>query len=262
VRYPLVAFAFAIGISGSHAQAQSVAHHLAAGDSLDAALRPAESLVHFRAALALDSTNGEAAWKAARAQVDVAKQLRAESERRARDSLYAVARELGELAVRLDTTNADAHFILAVALGEFSRTKGGTDRLRFAKEIYDETSRALALAPDHDGARHVMGAWHAEVRRLSGFTRFMAKAIFGAGFLGRASWDSAAAHLERAVALRPEYIHHRLELAQIYVDMKRPDDARRELEAIAALLPVTDVLDPIHKADAAALLERLGRARD
>lgn len=239
------------------ASGQSVAQHLAVGDSLYDALEPAAALEHYRAVLALDSTNVEATWKAARAEVDIAKLLRNAEHRRARDSIYAIAKALGERAVALDSLDADAHFILSVALGEFSRTKGGRDRLRYAKEIYDEASRALELAPDHDGAHHVLGAWHAEVLRLSGFTRFLAKTIYGAGFLGRAKWDLAAQHLERAVALRPEYIYHRLELAEIYVDMKRPEDAVPQLLAIATLPPVTDVLDPVHKERAAELLQAI-----
>src|SRR5437762_9134150 len=49
------------------------------------------------------------------------------------------------------------------------------------------------------------------VKRLSGFTRFFAKTLFGAGFMSRANWPDAVKNLERAVALNPRNIYHRSE---------------------------------------------------
>ena len=71
-----------------------------------------------------------------------------------------------------------------------------------------------------------------------------------------ASWDSAAIYLERSVASKPEYIFHRLELAEIYIDMERFSDAREQLELIARL-SYNDVLDASHQERAAALLEEI-----
>jgi hypothetical protein len=233
----------------------SVAEHLARGDSLAHALRPDAALVEYQAALRLDSLSYGALWRAADATVDVAKQL-PDSLRTRRDSLYLVARGYGERAIQTDSLGADGHFEVAQALGRWARTRGGRERVRYGRVIYDEAARALALDPRHDGAHHVLGAWHAEVERLSPFTRFIAKALLGGGFLGRASWDSATVHLEQAVALRPEFIFHRLELAQAYLDRHRDGAAREQLERIATL-PVGDVLDPVYQAEAARLLARL-----
>jgi lipopolysaccharide biosynthesis regulator YciM len=197
-------------------------------------------------------------WRLARAQVDLAKTIKGEHEytRGVRDSVYGVAREFAQRAVATDSTEAEAHFMVSLALGELSRTRGGKERVRFARTIYDEAARALALDSLHDGAHHVLGAWHAEVKRLSGLTRFFAKTLFGAGFMDRAHWDSAVVHLERAVALNPTYIHHRLELAQVYVDRARWAEARAQLDTIPGL-PDRDVLDGDHRRAAAELLEKI-----
>ena len=133
---------------------------------------------------------------------------------------------------------------------------GGRERLKYAKIIREEDLKALTLNPDHDGAHHVLGAWNAEVKRLSGATKFFAKTLFGAGFLNAASWDSATRHLERAVELNPRYIYHRLELAEVYVDLNRHADAVRQLEAIQPLSD-NDVLDQDHRRRAAELLKQL-----
>lgn len=228
-------------------------------DSLSEAPDPARALAEAKTILAADPNHYGALWRAARSQVDVAKRIRGEHEytRKVRDSVFAEAERFARRAVAADSLDAEGHFMVSLALGELSRTRGGKERVNFAREIYDAAARALALDPGHDGAHHVLGAWHAEIKRLSGVTRFFAKALLGAGFMDRAAWDSAAVHLERAVALDSTYIHHRLELAEIYVDMDRWADAAPPLQAIPSL-PTRDVLDDEHRAKAAALLARVG----
>jgi len=258
---PLMALALAA--AAPRLAAQTAAEHVALGDSATAALQPDVALRHFQAALALDSTSYEANWKAARAIADVAKQIEgnADSLKKRRDSLYTAGRGYAERAIRADSLGADGHYALAMVLGRLSRTKGSKERVRYAKLIFDEASRAIALNPNHDGAHHVLGAWNAEVKRLSGIQRFFAKALFGGGFMSVANWDDAVTHLERAVALYPEHIYHRLELAEVYTDLGRYSKAREQLTVIPAL-PIRDVLDAQYKEDAAALLEDIKNEKD
>jgi tetratricopeptide (TPR) repeat protein len=245
------------------AAAQRAPESITAGDRAYAALRPADALRHFQAAIAADSTSYEAHWKAARAIADVAKQIDGDdgATKRRRDSLYTVGRGYAEAAVRLDPDDADGHYVVAMVLGRLSRTKGSKERVRFARTIYDEATRAVELRPDHDGAHHVLGAWHAEVKRLSGIQRFFAKTLFGGGFMDQASWDKAIEHLERSVAINPGYVYHRLELAEVYVDRKRYSRARELLASIAPL-PIGDVLDERYKRDAVTLLEDIRDKQD
>ena len=249
-----------------HTQAPSqpsVAEHMALGDSAHAALAPAQALRHYRAALASDSTDYAALWKAARELVDIAKQIEGkdDSSKHLRDGLYMEARALGEAAIRVNPNGADGHFAVAQALGRLSRTRGGKERVRFAKIIYDEGLKTIALDSTHDGAYHLVGAWHAEVKRLSGFQRFFAKTLFGGGFLDKGSWDSARTYLEKAVALKPQNIFHHLELAEVYIDLGTYSKAREQLTAIAHL-PIGDVLDPEYKQDATQLLQDIKGEKD
>jgi tetratricopeptide (TPR) repeat protein len=141
-------------------------------------------------------------------------------------------------------------------LGRLSRTRGGKERVQFAKTIYDEAARTIQIDPNHDAAYHILGIWHAEVKRLSGFTKFFAKTLFGAGFMDKASWDSARVYMEKAVALNPNYIYHHLELAGVYLDLELPDKAEAELEAIPGL-PTTDPMDHYYRDVAARVLTDL-----
>lgn len=253
----------AVALSALPAAAQSAADHVALGDSVQDALQPEAALAHYRAALFLDSLNYEANWKAARSIADMAKQIEGDvdSLKRRRDSLYTVGRAYAEAAIRANPDGADGHYALAMVLGRLSRTKGSKERVRYAKLIFDEASRAVAIDSTHDGAHHVLGAWHAEVKRLSGFQRFFAKTLFGGGFMDRASWQWAAWHLKNAVAHKPDHIYHRLELAEVLADVERYAEARQQLERIPAL-PVRDVLDEQYKREAAELLERIKDKKD
>jgi tetratricopeptide (TPR) repeat protein len=242
--------------------AQSPTGHIAVGDSVGL-MHPDVQLRHYQAALAADSTSYEANWKAAQAIANVAKQIQgnADSLKNRRDSLYAVGRVYAERAVRADSMGADGHYALAMVLGRLSRTKSSKERVRYAKIIYDEAMRAIELNPNQDNAHHVLGAWNAEVKRLSGLQRFFAKTLFGGGFMGKATWDDAVRHLERAVEINPQHIYHRLELAEVYVDLGRYSKAREQLLVIPTL-PDTDVQDAENKVEAAALLEDIKGEKD
>jgi tetratricopeptide (TPR) repeat protein len=241
----------------SPSAAQSAAEHMQAGDSAYAALNPGDALSHFQAALAQDSAY-ETLWKSTRAIADVAKQIGGDTKanEQRRDSLYTLGRAYAEAAVRKNPEGADGHFVLAMVIGRLSRTKGSKERVKFAKVIFDEATKAVALKPDHDGALHVLGAWHAEVKRLSGVQRFFAKTLFGGGFMSAASWDKAVENLERAVAANPNHVYHRLELAEVYVDLDLYSKARELLQTIPPL-PNGDVLDARYKQEAASLLQEI-----
>ena len=240
------------------AQDSPIAAEIRIGDSLETALHPEAALVRFRAALALDPADYEALWKASRALVNVAKQIDSDDDalKKQRDSMYVEARTLAEAAVSANPKGAQGHSMVAQALGRLSRTRGGKERVRFAKTIYDEAMAATEIDSTNDPAYHVLGAWNAEIKRLSGLQRFFAKTLFGASFMDKANWGDAQRYLTRAGALNPPNIYHRLELAQVYVDLKRYDKARELLTSIHDL-PIADVLDHKYKKDAEALLAEI-----
>lgn len=242
------------------ARAQGVADHVALGSDALQAHDLRTGLAHYEAALALDSTSYAANWRAAMALLDLGEQIPDSVESSSRDSLYARAERLARQAVAADSLGAEGHFALAAAIGRASLTMGQKERIRRARVIRSEARRAIELDPRHDGAYHVLGRWHAEIMRLSGLSRFFARNFLGAGVFSEASWDSATAHLERAVELDPDRIYHRLELAAVYADRKRWEDARAQL-AEAARLPRRELRDSAYQAEAAALAERIADER-
>ena len=135
-------------------------------------------------------------------------------------------------------------------MGRTALTRPPQQRLKLARAIRTAAIRAISLDPTHDGAYHVLGRWHAEIMRLPGIERFFARRVLGARIFDEASWDEATVNLERAVALDTTRIVHRLDLAEIYADRKRYDQARAQLDTIGTM-PEREYLDPQHKHQAA-----------
>jgi tetratricopeptide (TPR) repeat protein len=204
----------------------------------------------------MDSTDYAANWRAAIALLDQGQQIPDSIESAERDSLYARAEVLARRSVAADSAGSEGHFAVAATVGRASLTMGKKERIRRAKVIRDEALRTIELDPDHDGAYHVLGRWNAEIMRLSGLSRFFAKSFLGAGIFRQASWEEAIANLQRAVELDPTRIYHRLELARIYADRKRYQEARDQLGQIESL-PDRELMDPVYRERAGALAKRI-----
>jgi tetratricopeptide (TPR) repeat protein len=236
--------------------AQTVADHVAMGVAAVEARDLRTGLAHYEAALALDSTDYAANWRAAFALLDQGELIPDSIRSAERDSLFARAEVLARRAVAADSMGPEGHFAVAATVGRASLTLGRKERIRRARIVRDEALRTLALDPSHDGAYHVLGRWNAEIMRLSGLSRFFAKSFLGAGIFGQASWEEAIANLQKAVELDPERIQHRLELARVYADRERFEEARDQLGRIASL-PDRELLDPLYRERAAALDKRI-----
>jgi len=175
-----------------------------------------------------------------------------------RDSLYKRAEDYARRAVAANPNDAEGHFELARAIGRRALTMGARDRVKFAGVVHDEATAALKANPRHAGALHVLGMWNAEVMRLNGLTRMIAKNLLGGKTFGEASWDNAQRDLEEAVAIEPNRITHRLDLAGVYADRDAKDKAIEQYEWIARA-PVTDPNDAHYKDEAASRLRALRR---
>jgi len=211
------------------------------------------ALADYRRLLGTTPTAYEALCNAARIAVDLAE---FEADRPTKDTLYAEAMTWARKAVAVRPSGADGHFHIARALGHTALNTGPRERVQLAVEVKERAQTALRLAPDHAGALHVIGMWHAEVMRLNSVARAMARTFMGGGALGEAAWTEAVRYLERAVAVEPGRIVHRLDLALIYRDVGRTADARAQLEWIAAARP-SDYNDPRYQQSAAAARARM-----
>lgn len=246
-------FAAAILCLARVAPAQTAADYIAMGDREHAALDIASALKHYEAALAIDPTNYDALIKAAHDAVDLGEFNPSAAERTA---LYQRAEQYGRRAVAANPGDAEGHFELARALGRNALTMGTRDKIKFATEVREQALEALKINPKHAGALHIVGMWNAEIMRLNGLSRMIARNFLGGKVFGEASWDAAQKALEDAVALEPNRITHRLDLAGVYSDRGLNAKAIEQYEWIARA-PVTDFNDPKYKEEAETRLKAL-----
>jgi tetratricopeptide (TPR) repeat protein len=247
----LLAFALlATPLSVSTARAQSAAEHIALGDRdhMDAA----GAARHFDAAAKLEPNNYEALWKASYWAVEAGQALKGDAQK----EKYAAGVTYGREAIRVNPNDAEGHFVLARALGRTAQSLGSRDKVKYAGDVRSQAMEALRLNPKHPGALHVMGVWNAEVMRLNGISRFMAKNFLGGKVFDSANWDDAQRYLEEAVAIEPTRLVHRLDLAQIYLDRGDKAKAREQLDVLLRT-PGAEASDAAYKADGQAMMNKL-----
>lgn len=241
-----------LGIA-SQLSAQSATQHLALGDKAFTALDAQTARSHFEAAAALEPENYAALWKSSRSLMDISS---LEREAARRDSLYALAGKYAKRAVTVAPNDPEGHFSLARALGKAAQAQSPRGRSKYAKDIRSEALKCLKLAPDHAGCLHVMGMWNAEVMRLNGFVRTLARTFLGGQIFGTASWSEAIRYMEASVAAEPRRIVHRIDLAGIYAERGEREKAKVQFEAVLTL-PASDIGDNTAKAQARVALKTL-----
>jgi tetratricopeptide (TPR) repeat protein len=233
--------------------AQSARDHIARGDTAYAAGRVQTSIEQYKAALLAEPKNYDALWKASRSAVDIAEAL---GKGKAQDSVLAEAQRYGDAAVAANPRDAQGHFVLSRAAGRKALSVGQRERISYAKIVRAEALESLKYDSSHVGALHVLGMWNAEVMRVNGLARRVAIAFMGADVFALASWAEAQRLLERAVAMDPDRLVHRLDLAGIVAD--RGDKARaRALYTEIVNSPDREFVDPTYKKLAAERLKRL-----
>ena len=245
----------ALALSASSALAQDANEHIAKGDVARAAIEPATALQHYDAALAEDSTDYGALWRAAQVEADLAEY---DSIRANRARFTELAQRHARAAVRADSTRAEGRFALARILGQRARTESDpVARSRMGRKAHEQAQACLTIDPDHPGCLHVLGVWHATVSALNAFSRRMAATFAESDVFASASWAEAERYLLKAVSAEPWRIAHRLELGRVYDVQDKVAAAKAEFEA-AVKGDVKDINDPRRRAEAARALEGTG----
>ncbi|MCC6243158.1 MAG: hypothetical protein IT353_09970 [Gemmatimonadaceae bacterium] len=243
-RMPLLSLVLAI--SASDVSGQSIAELLAAGERESTARRPAQALEYFERAVSADPRNYVALWRSASELVDLGEYEKVIDTRTA---MYARAVDFAKRAVAVKPNDAEGHFHLSRAIGRTALAQGPRERTKYGVAVRESAMRALELSPRHAGALHVMGVWNAEIMRLNGISRMVAKTFLGGKIFETASWSEAVRYMELSVAAEPDRLVHRLDLARVYQDTGRKADARIAFTA-ALNSALRDANDDRYRAEA------------
>ena len=133
-------------------------------------------------------------------------------------ALYERAEALARRAIALDSGNAEAYRLLAIALGEIARRESPLTAFAngYASEARALIRQAMALEPRSPWVHAVLGGWHTEIVAAAGPT--LARSLYGA------TVDEAVAAFDRAVELAPENVILRFEKARALARLDRPDE--------------------------------------
>jgi tetratricopeptide (TPR) repeat protein len=133
-----------------------------------------------------------------------------------------------ERAVALAPNQCDPHLSVAICWGKLTPLLGNKEKIAASKQIKSSAERAVKLNPRDDYAWHLLGRWHQALANTGSATRAIAKLIYGE--LPAASNEEAVACFEKAIALNPARLIHKVELGRTYAMMGRHVEARKLIQ--------------------------------
>jgi tetratricopeptide (TPR) repeat protein len=229
----------------------STEQYLSDGDKLFDTFDNPGALEAYLKAFELDSNNYEAAWKVSRAYVDIGETLQGDK----RAEYYKNSEFYARKATKIDSQGSKGHLYLSIALGRVALDAGAKARIKLSKEIKKEVDLAIKYDPNDDIAHHVLGRWNRKLANLSWIEKGFAN-IFLGGVPKEASDENAVKSFQRAIELKPNHIHHHLELGITYEMMDLEDKAREEYQKCLDL-PKGASKDDRYKQEAKEFLENL-----
>jgi tetratricopeptide (TPR) repeat protein len=202
--------------------------------------------------------NADVFWKLARLNVSIAEAIAPKDAVR-RMPYYTKAVEFARKAVAIDSTSAAAHTWLAASLALKSDRIGTKEKLARANEIKRELDKALALNPHDDVAWSILGSYYYQISNIGWMKRFIGNAFVGKMPEGN---PQAAEHaFKKAISLNPRAIRHYHELALLYIDEHRDQEALHILEA-ALKKPILMKSDARRLEDIRVLIKRLSETEE
>ena len=245
----LLTFTGSLGVAETGSSLDLISH----GDAAYKKFDNKAALDYYSTALEKEPKNYEAAWKSARAYVDVGEKLSDTKERR---SYYEKGYDCAQKAVAINPNGSKGHLFLSIAIGRVALDAGAKERVKLSKEVKSEVDKALAIDPKDDVAWHVLGRWHRRLSSLSWIEKNFANMFLG-GVPKEASMENAVDCFKKAIQLNPAHINHHLELGITYEKMGKKDLAVAAYTKVLEL-PIRDADDQDHKKEAEERLKKMG----
>ena len=190
--------------------------------------------------LARDANDFEAAWKTARACYWLGGHVPANERRKQYERGIDAARR----AVAIHSDRPEGHFWMAADMGAMAESFGLRAGIKYRGPVKKELETVLMIDRgfQQGSADRALGRWYLRVPRLFGGSK-----------------DKSVEHLKRSLDYAPESSATHYFLAETYLEMDRPDEARREIQKVfdAPLHPDWTPEDREFKQKAKDLLARL-----
>lgn len=209
---------------------------IAAGKQLDQAAKEEEALQKFVAVLKMDPENYEANWQASFLFSRIGNR---QTDNEKQKQYFITAKVYAQKALKLNPTDAESNFVMAVAMGRMALISGPKDKVGASREIKLYADLAIKYNPNHAGAWHVLGKWNFEIANLNFAEKAAANTFFG-GVPDGASVQNAINCYKKAIELRPNFILYYLDLAIAYDNLDDSANAISTLKTAIALKPITE----------------------
>lgn len=208
------------------------------GDQLDAQFKSAEAAAVFLEAQKLEPNNVEVLCRLAKTHDEAMVDTDSKKEQK---RLAQIALDFARRAAELDPKSAKAHLSMAITCGRLAPYLDNKSKIAHSKLVKEHAEKALELEPSNSYAHHVLGAWNYEMASLSPLLRALVKLVYGG--LPAASFEQAESFFQKAVALAPQKVSHRIELGRTYAALNKKDLAREEITT-GLSLPEREKDDP------------------
>jgi TRAP transporter TatT component family protein len=167
----------------------------------------------WEARLTANPKDFESAWKLARACYWLGGHVPADEQRQQFErGIKAAAR-----ATELEPNRPEGHFWMAADMGAMAEGFGLRSGIRYRGPIKQALETVLRIDPSFQqgSADRALGRWYFKVPRLFGGSK-----------------DKAVEHLKKSLTYDADSTATHFFLAETYLDMDRPQDARREVQAV------------------------------
>ncbi len=185
----------------------------------------------YEGALSDSLRDGEALWRLARTLVFMGEVARGKT----RDSLFRRAESYARQCTRIEPRGYQGYTWLAASLANIARGKDTETQIALVHAVRALVDTALTLNPENDVAYSLLGSLYRALGGVGWVEQRLADLLFGG--LPDGGYDEAEQAFKRAIAIAPDIMRYHYELAKLYVDMNRPEDARREFRVAASLPP-------------------------
>jgi hypothetical protein len=242
---------FSIMIIATNSNAQTAADFIKQAEAKQLALDEIGALSLYEKAILKDVKNIKAICAASFLCSKIGERQKSNANK---ISFFKNAKSFAESATKLAPSNAEAYYVLSVALGA-NNTGSPKEKLATSKLIKQYAEKALVLNPNHAGANHVLGKYNYEISQLNAIQKGAVAAFYG----GMPAGDikTAIKHFEKCKAIDKNYIKNLLDLAIAY----KTDGQKAKAKSICNEIALTTARysdDIESKAEAKKILKSLG----
>lgn len=209
---------------------------LADGDAAFFRIEYPLAIASYTDGLQQSPDNPEFLWRLARASVCMG-EVAPEEER---EAMFQAAEGYATRCIRADSLLSSGHTWRAAALGYLALHAGMKDQVRLSRELISEVELAIALNSTDAAPYSIKGSFYRALGNVSWFQRQLARIFLGN--VPDGGYEQSETALKQAIALAPDVMRHHYELAVLYIDWDRHEEAR-DILTRAARLPVRVAID-------------------